>query len=156
MLHVTWYIACYCKVKPAYLYFCFALLHTRTTELIELCYQPSVGYIVDFEFVHHLNPHFCLFLQKFTMAGTSQFVPSLNAITSNQDLQWLVQPSLVPPPGPSRSPRPPYPSISGLRPLSHSPSLFRPGVIRAAANPGGSTRRRNDEHVRKWYLDYRL
>ncbi|KAM4621432.1 fos-related antigen 1a [Polymixia lowei] len=88
--------------------------------------------------------------QKFTMAGSSQFVPSLNAITTNQDLQWLVQPSLVPPPGPSRSPRPPYPTMSGVRPLSHSPSqphLYRPGVIRAAAHSVGSTRRRTDEHL---------
>ncbi|XP_056150717.1 fos-related antigen 1a isoform X2 [Lampris incognitus] len=88
--------------------------------------------------------------QKFTMAGSGQFVPSLNAITTNQDLQWLVQPSLMPPPGPSQSPRPPYPVLSGIRPMTHSPSqphLLRPGVIRAAANSVGSTRRRNDEHL---------
>ncbi|XP_059202552.1 fos-related antigen 1a [Centropristis striata] len=88
--------------------------------------------------------------QKFTMAGSSQFVPSLNAITSNQDLQWMVQPSLMHTPGPSRSPVPPYPSLSGARPLgqplSHS-HFLRPGVIRAAANTTGPTRRRNDEHL---------
>ncbi|XP_034546722.1 fos-related antigen 1a [Notolabrus celidotus] len=90
--------------------------------------------------------------QKFTMAGSSQFVPSLNAITTNQDLQWLVQPSLMHPPGPSRSPAPPYPTLSGARPLgpppSHSHSHFlRPGVIRAAAHNITSTRRRNDDHL---------
>ncbi|CAJ1058775.1 fos-related antigen 1a [Xyrichtys novacula] len=88
--------------------------------------------------------------QKFTMAGSSQFVPSLNAITTNQDLQWLVQPSLMHPPGPSRSPAPPYPTLSGVRPLGHLPShshLLRPGVIRAAANTTASTRRRNDDHL---------
>ncbi|XP_070692795.1 fos-related antigen 1a [Pempheris klunzingeri] len=88
--------------------------------------------------------------QKFTMAGSSHFVPSLNAITTNQDLQWLVQPSLMPSPGPSRSPVPPYPSLSGARPLGPPPShsqLYRSGVIRAAANPTTSTRRRNDEHL---------
>ncbi|XP_068571094.1 fos-related antigen 1a [Cebidichthys violaceus] len=88
--------------------------------------------------------------QKFTMAGSSQFVPSLNAITTNQDLQWLVQPSLMHPPGPSRSPVPPYPTLSGARPLGPPPShshLFRPGVIRAAANTTASTRRRNDEYL---------
>lgn len=82
------------------------------------------------------------------MAGSSQFVPSLNAITTNQDLQWLVQPSLMHPPGPSRSPAPPYPTVSGARPLgpqlSHS-HLLRAGVIRAASN---TTRRRNEEQVR--------
>lgn len=90
--------------------------------------------------------------QKYTMAGTSQFVPSLNAITTNQDLQWLVQPSLMHPPGPSRSPVPPYPTVVGARPLgpTHSHSHFlRPGVIRASATTAAaSTRRRNDEHVR--------
>lgn len=85
------------------------------------------------------------------MAGSSQFVPSLNAITTNQDLQWLVQPSLMHPlPGPSSSPAPPYPTLAGARPLGPQPShshLLRPAVIRAAAT--ASTRRRNDEHVRQ-------
>ncbi|XP_056296076.1 fos-related antigen 1a [Pseudoliparis swirei] len=86
--------------------------------------------------------------QKFTMAGSSQFVPSLNAITTNQDLQWLVQPSLMHSPGPSRSPAPPYPTLSGARPLGPPPShLLRPGVIRAATNTTISTRRRNDDHL---------
>lgn len=85
------------------------------------------------------------------MAGSSQFVPSLNAITTNQDLQWLLQPSLMhPPPGPSRSPAPPYPTFPVARSLGPQPShshLLRPGVIRAAAT--APTRRRNDEHVRQ-------
>lgn len=96
--------------------------------------------------------------QKFTMAGSSQFVPSLNAITTNQDLQWLVQPSLMHPPGPSRSPAPPYPTLSGARPLGPLPShshFLRPGVIRAAANPTTSTRRRNDEHLSQEELERR-
>ncbi|XP_023277408.1 fos-related antigen 1 [Seriola lalandi dorsalis] len=88
--------------------------------------------------------------QKFAIAGSSQFVPSLNAITSSQDLQWLVQPSLMHSPGPSRSPVPPYPTLSGARAMGPPPSqshLLRPGVIRAAANTTASTRRRNDEHL---------
>lgn len=100
--------------------------------------------------IHNFTP------QKYTMAGSSQFVPSLNAITTNQDLQWLVQPSLMHPPGPSRSPAPPYPAVAGSRPLgptlSHS-HLLRPGVIRAsAATAAASTRRRNDEHVSRTFL----
>ncbi|GAA6222980.1 fos-related antigen 1 [Lates japonicus] len=96
--------------------------------------------------------------QKFAMAGSSQFVPSLNAITSSQDLQWLVQPSLMHPPGPSRSPVPPYPTHSGARPLAPPPSqshFLRPGVIRAAANTTGSTRRRNDEHLSQEEMERR-
>ncbi|KAJ0049868.1 hypothetical protein NL108_005147, partial [Boleophthalmus pectinirostris] len=94
---------------------------------------------------------------KFTMAGSSQFVPSLNAITTNENLQWLVQPSLLHSAGPSRSPVPPYPSLSGVRPLGPVPSQshhLRPGVIRAAANPT-STRRRNDEHLSHEELERR-
>ncbi|XP_028314590.1 fos-related antigen 1a [Gouania willdenowi] len=94
--------------------------------------------------------------QKFTMAGSSQYVPSLDAITTNQDLQWLVQPSLMHPPGPSRSPVPPYPTLSGPRPLGPLPSqshLLRPGVIRAAAHT--STRRRNDEQLSQEELERR-
>ncbi|XP_036932747.1 fos-related antigen 1a [Acanthopagrus latus] len=96
--------------------------------------------------------------QKFTMAGSSQFVPSLNAITTNQDLQWLVQPSLMHPPGPSRSPVPPYPTLSGARLLGPQPSsshLLRPGVIRAAANSPGPSRRRNDEHLSQEEIERR-
>lgn len=104
------------------------------------------------QFVSFIEVNLCLtFLQKFVMAGSSsQFVPSLNAITSNQDLQWLVQPSLMHSPGPSRSPVPPYPGLSGVRSLGPSTSqshLLRPGVIRAAAHTTGLTRRRADEHV---------
>ncbi|XP_028272081.1 fos-related antigen 1a [Parambassis ranga] len=96
--------------------------------------------------------------QKLTMAGSSQFVPSLNAITTNQDLQWLVQPSLMHPPGPSRSPVPPYPSLPGVRPLGPPTSqshLLRPGVIRAAANATSSTRRRNDEYLSQEEMERR-
>ncbi|XP_030594506.1 fos-related antigen 1a isoform X2 [Archocentrus centrarchus] len=96
--------------------------------------------------------------EQFTMAGTSQFIPSLNAITSNQDLQWLVQPSLMHPPGPSRSPVPPYPIHPGVRPLGPPPSqshLIRPGVIRASANSPSSTRRRNDEHLSQEEMERR-
>ncbi|XP_041846620.1 fos-related antigen 1a [Melanotaenia boesemani] len=96
--------------------------------------------------------------QKFTMPGSSQFVPSLNAITTNQDLQWLVQPSLMHPPGPSRSPVPPYPVLPGSRSLGQPPSQphhLRPGVIRAAANVTPSTRRRNDEQLSHEELERR-
>nr|XP_057921180.1 fos-related antigen 1a [Doryrhamphus excisus] len=94
--------------------------------------------------------------QKYTMAGSSHFIPSLNAITTNQDLQWLVQPSLMHPPGPSPSPAPPYPSpsLSGARP-PHS-HFIRPGVIRASANTATvSTRRRMDEHLSQEELERR-
>ncbi|XP_029368282.1 fos-related antigen 1a [Echeneis naucrates] len=96
--------------------------------------------------------------QKFAVAGSSHFVPSLNAITSNQDLQWLVQPSLMHSAGPSRSPVPPYPTHPGARamgPPGSQSQLLRPGVIRAAANTTPTTRRRNDEHLSHEELERR-
>ncbi|XP_019901365.2 fos-related antigen 1a isoform X2 [Esox lucius] len=95
---------------------------------------------------------------QFTVAGSSHFVPSLNAITSNQDLQWLVQPSLMGPPGPSQHPRLPYAPVAGLR--SFPPTLsqahhYRQGVIRAAGSSGSTTRRRNDEQLSPEELERR-
>ncbi|KAI2656803.1 Fos-related antigen 2 [Labeo rohita] len=88
--------------------------------------------------------------QKYSVAGSSQFVPSLNAITSNQDLQWMLQPSILGTPGHSRPLRPSYPlppRIPSMNPqLSHS-HLTRPGVIRAAMAVGSTTRSRSDEHL---------
>uniref|UniRef100_A0A8C1TU07 FOS-like antigen 1a n=1 Tax=Cyprinus carpio TaxID=7962 RepID=A0A8C1TU07_CYPCA len=88
--------------------------------------------------------------QKYSVAGSSQFVPSLNAITSNQDLQWMLQPSVLGTPGPSRALRPTYslpPRIPSMNPQHSQSHMSRPGVIRAATAVGSSTRSRNDEHV---------
>uniref|UniRef100_A0A8C1YU47 FOS-like antigen 1a n=1 Tax=Cyprinus carpio TaxID=7962 RepID=A0A8C1YU47_CYPCA len=88
--------------------------------------------------------------QKYSVAGSSQFVPSLNAITSNQDLQWMLQPSILGTPGPSRALRPSYavlPRIPSMNPQLSQSHLSRPGVIRAAMAVGSSTRSRNDEHL---------
>ncbi|XP_057706252.1 fos-related antigen 1a isoform X3 [Corythoichthys intestinalis] len=81
--------------------------------------------------------------QEQKLSGADRFVPSLNAIAANRDLQWLVQPALVQQQGASRSPAPPYPSLSGTRPGAPPPHDVRMGVIRAGAAP---TRRRNEEH----------
>lgn len=93
---------------------------------------------------------------KYSVAGSSQFVPTLNAVTSNQDLQWLVQPSVFPVPGPSKHPpRHPYPLPPRLACVNPHPTqshLFRPGIIR---DSGRSTRRRNDEHLSSEELERR-
>ncbi|KAK7138130.1 hypothetical protein R3I94_013685 [Phoxinus phoxinus] len=96
--------------------------------------------------------------QKYSVAGSSQFVPSLNAITSNQDLQWMLQPSLLGTPGPSRALRPSYPlppRIPSMNPQLTLSHLSRPGVIRAAAAVGSSTRSRNNEHLSTEELERR-
>ncbi|KAK3535899.1 hypothetical protein QTP70_021203 [Hemibagrus guttatus] len=96
---------------------------------------------------------------KYSVAGSSQFVPTLNAITSNQDLQWLVQPSVFPVPGPSKQPpRHPYPlppRLASVNPQLGQSHFFRPAVIRAVAPSGSSTRRRNDEHLSPEELERR-
>ncbi|XP_063045843.1 fos-related antigen 1a [Engraulis encrasicolus] len=96
--------------------------------------------------------------QKFSVAGSSShFVPSLNAVTSSQELQWMVEPSIMGPPGPSRSLRPQYPIPSGAPGGAmggprhfQGHQVFRPGVIRAPTGSGSgghSTRRRADDHL---------
>ncbi|XP_077092223.1 fos-related antigen 1a isoform X2 [Siphateles boraxobius] len=96
--------------------------------------------------------------QKYSVAGSSQFVPSLNAITSNQDLQWMLQPSLLGTPGPSRALRPSYPlppRVPSMNPQLTISHLSRPDVIRAATAVGSSTRSRNNEHLSAEELERR-
>ncbi|XP_073676896.1 fos-related antigen 1a [Garra rufa] len=96
--------------------------------------------------------------QKYSVAGSSQFVPSLNAITSNQDLQWMLQPSILGTPGPSRALRPAYPlppRIPSMNPQFSQSHLTRPGVIRAATAVGHPTRSRNEEHLSPEELERR-
>lgn len=82
-----------------------------------------------------LNPHrpyhSLLISQKFHL------VPSINAVSGSQELQWMVQPHFL---GPTGYPRPlAYPQ--------YSPPQPRPGVIRALGPPPG-VRRRPCEQVR--------
>lgn len=73
----------------------------------------------------------CPIPQKFHL------VPSVNAVSGSQELQWMVQPHFL---GPSSYPRPlAYPPYSSPQP--------RPGVIRALGPPPG-VRRRPCEQVR--------
>ncbi|KAL4648888.1 fos-related antigen 1-like [Arapaima gigas] len=95
--------------------------------------------------------------QKFPVTGAGQFVPSLNTITSSHELQWLVQPSLLPPPL-STAPRAPLPLAPGPVSPPRHPSqtpLLRPGVIRAIGGSGLTTRRRNDEMLSPEELERR-
>ncbi|XP_048952853.1 fos-related antigen 1 isoform X2 [Canis lupus baileyi] len=66
-------------------------------------------------------------------SGQQKFhlVPSINAVSGSQDLQWMVQPHFL---GPSSYPRPlTYPQ--------YSPPQPRPGVIRVLGPPPGVRRR---------------
>uniref|UniRef100_A0A8C3SI41 FOS like 1, AP-1 transcription factor subunit n=1 Tax=Chelydra serpentina TaxID=8475 RepID=A0A8C3SI41_CHESE len=88
----------------------------------------------------------CLLLspQKFPpgpSAGAASFVPSLNTITSSQDLQWMVRPTMLNTcSSPSSFTPAPYP-----RPYAPYPAGARPGVIRTIG-PTLGIRRRHSEH----------
>ncbi|XP_038266231.1 fos-related antigen 1 [Dermochelys coriacea] len=83
--------------------------------------------------------------QKFTpgaSAGAASFVPSLNTITSSQDLQWMVRPTMLSTcSSPSSFTAAPY-----SRPYAPYPAGARPGVIRTIG-PTLGIRRRHNEHM---------
>uniref|UniRef100_A0A8C8VES9 FOS like 1, AP-1 transcription factor subunit n=1 Tax=Pelusios castaneus TaxID=367368 RepID=A0A8C8VES9_9SAUR len=91
------------------------------------------------------NCHLPLSLQKFPpgpSAGTGSFIPSLNTITSSQDLQWMVRPTMLNTSSTlSPSTAAPYP-----RPYIPYPAGARPGVIRTIG-PTPGIRRRHSEHT---------
>ncbi|XP_005995061.1 fos-related antigen 2 isoform X2 [Latimeria chalumnae] len=89
-------------------------------------------------------------LQKFRsdMPGSSSaFIPTINAITTSQDLQWMVQPTVI------TSMSSPYSrshsyshSITSLSALTGAAvALQRPGVIKSIGTTGG--RRRREEQL---------
>ncbi|XP_065144788.1 fos-related antigen 2 isoform X2 [Paramisgurnus dabryanus] len=78
--------------------------------------------------------------------SSSAFIPTINAITTSQDLQWMVQPTVI------TSMSNPYsrPHSYGMS-VSSGPTLFgntaltRPGVIRSIGDTRG--RRKRDEQL---------
>ncbi|KAM8947181.1 fos-related antigen 2 isoform 2-T2 [Pelodytes ibericus] len=87
--------------------------------------------------------------QKFRsdMPGSSSaFIPTINAITTSQDLQWMVQPTVITsmsnPYVRSHPYNHPVPSLSSV--TGHS-ALQRPGVIKTIGTTAG--RRRRDEQL---------
>ncbi|XP_068827638.1 fos-related antigen 2 [Capricornis sumatraensis] len=86
--------------------------------------------------------------QKFRvdMPGSgSAFIPTINAITTSQDLQWMVQPTVI---TSMSSPYPrshPYSPLPGLASVPGHMALPRPGVIKTIGTTVG--RRRRDEQL---------
>ncbi|KAK1333191.1 hypothetical protein QTO34_006728 [Cnephaeus nilssonii] len=84
--------------------------------------------------------------QKFRvdMPGSgSAFIPTINAITTSQDLQWMVQPTVI---TSMSNPYPrshPYSPLPGLASVPGHMALPRPGVIKTIGTTVG--RRRRDE-----------
>ncbi len=76
--------------------------------------------------------------------SSSAFIPTINAITTSQDLQWMVQPTVITSMSNPYSRPHPYGLSSGPSLLGHS-TLTRPGVIRSIGDARG--RRKRDEQV---------
>lgn len=103
--------------------------------------------------VMHLALNIFLFLLPFQkyrvdMPGSnSAFIPTINAITTSQDLQWMVQPTVITSMSNPYSRSHPYSHhlTNGPGLLGHN-TLARPGVIRSIGD--ARVRRKRDEQVR--------
>uniref|UniRef100_A0A674JX01 FOS like 1, AP-1 transcription factor subunit n=1 Tax=Terrapene triunguis TaxID=2587831 RepID=A0A674JX01_9SAUR len=73
----------------------------------------------------------------------ASFVPSLNTITSSQDLQWMVRPTTL---NTCSSPSSSFTAAPYPRPYGPYPAGARPGVIRTIG-PTPGLRRRHSEHM---------
>lgn len=78
--------------------------------------------------------------------SSSTFIPTLNAITTSQDLQWMVQPTVITSMPSAYSRSHPYShALPNLSSVSGHAALQRPGVIKTIGTTVG--RRRRDEQV---------
>lgn len=98
---------------------------------------------------HQMGFFLLLSFQKYRVdmpGSSSAFIPTINAITTSQDLQWMVQPTVITSMSNPYSRSHPYglsvPSGPSL--LGHT-ALTRPGVIRSIGDARG--RRKRDEQV---------
>lgn len=79
---------------------------------------------------------------------SSSFIPTINAITSSQELQWMIQPAILASKPGHCLPSHPYQPLdisSSLGPGSHT----RLGVIRTVGNTHGRSRRSDQVTVSK-------
>ncbi|XP_030642405.1 fos-related antigen 2 [Chanos chanos] len=78
--------------------------------------------------------------------SSSAFIPTINAITTSQDLQWMVQPTVITSMSNPYSRSHPYGlSVSSGHGLLGHTALARPGVIRSIGDARG--RRKRDEQL---------
>ncbi|XP_067831883.1 fos-related antigen 1a [Heptranchias perlo] len=84
-------------------------------------------------------------VQKYNVAQCGTSVPSLTTITNSQELQWMVQPTVITASTSTLYPRS-YPSPHlGLASAPGSSGMPRPGVIRTAGPTFGGRRRKEEE-----------
>lgn len=94
------------------------------------------------------SPSYSYVLQDFCAdlaVSSASFVPTVTAISTSPDLQWLVQPTLISSVAPSQSRGHPY-GVSAPAPAAYS----RPAVLKAPSGRGQSIGRRGKvEQVRR-------
>ncbi|KAJ7402321.1 Fos-related antigen 2 [Pitangus sulphuratus] len=148
---------CNLAIATSSLQCCEFLVDKKNRELAEKCLQePLVGH-EKMRAVHVLGEEKAggilerggMGRRKFRvdMPGSgSAFIPTINAITTSQDLQWMVQPTVITSMSspysrshPYSHPLPPLSSVAG-----HT-ALQRPGVIKTIGTTVG--RRRRDEQL---------
>lgn len=133
-------------------------------QFIKSCWQWSAAVshelLVGTNMMHspwpYLDRFFCscfswfFSFQKYRVdmpGSNSAFIPTINAITTSQDLQWMVQPTVITSMSNPYSRTHPYGHhlTNGPGLLGHN-TLPRPGVIRSIGDARG--RRKRDEQVR--------
>ncbi|XP_041420148.1 fos-related antigen 2 isoform X2 [Xenopus laevis] len=78
--------------------------------------------------------------------SSSAFIPTVNAITTSQDLQWMVQPTVITSMSNPYGRSHPYShSVHNLASVTGHSALQRPGVIKSIGTTAG--RRRRDEQL---------
>ncbi|ETE72799.1 Fos-related antigen 2, partial [Ophiophagus hannah] len=86
------------------------------------------------------------------MPGSSNtFIPTLNAITTSQDLQWMVQPTVITSMPSAYSRSHPYShTLPNLSSVTGHTALQRPGVIKTIGTTVGRRRRDEQFHWNVW------
>lgn len=109
-------------------------------DIIGIFFEQSSFFFCKPNSLIELNAYFCCFLQDFTdlTASSASFIPTVTAISTSPDLQWMVQP-LVSSVAPSRRAHP-YTSTP-------CPAYPRSAMKSAASKAHNSTKRGRMEQV---------
>lgn len=122
---------------------------TLETESLLETFESTKCEIMWWLFHSTASSDFFPLLQKYRVdmpGSNSAFIPTINAITTSQDLQWMVQPTVITSMSNPYSRSHPYSHhmTNGPGLLGHN-TLARPGVIRSIGDARG--RRKRDEQV---------
>lgn len=122
---------------------------TLNIESLLEAFKSTICLIICWLFDSIASSDLLPLLQKYRVdmpGSNSAFIPTINAITTSQDLQWMVQPTVITSMSNPYSRSHPYSHhlTNGPGLLGHN-TLARPGVIRSIGDARG--RRKRDEQV---------